>query len=55
MVLTGVSIEPLRDGRGVVLELLEQRRGDGQEVDTSKSLDLATLQGAGQMARLQQF
>lgn len=38
-----LSIELLGDGRGVVLELLKERGGDGQEVNTSKGLDLAGL------------
>lgn len=38
-----LSVELLGDGRGVVLELLKERRGDGQEVNTSKGLDLAGL------------
>ena len=41
---TGGGVELLGDGGGVVLELLEQVRRDGQEVDTGKSLDLASLQ-----------
>ena len=39
-----VRVELLGDGRVVVLELLEQVRRDGQEVDAGKSLDLASLQ-----------
>ena len=41
--LTRVRIELLGDGRGVVLELLEQRGGDREEVDASEGLDLASL------------
>lgn len=36
-------VELLGDGGGVVLELLEESRGDGQEVNTSKCLDLSSL------------
>ena len=36
-------VEPLGYWGGVVLELLEESGGDGQEVNASKSLDLASL------------
>lgn len=40
---SSIGVELLRDRRGVVLELLEKRGCDGQEIDTSESLDLSRL------------
>lgn len=40
---TGSRVELLGDGHGIVLELLEQRRRDGQEVNTREGLNLASL------------
>lgn len=42
--LTGLSVKFLRDGFVGLLELLKKVGGDGQVVDTSKSLDLPDLQ-----------
>ena len=40
---TGDGVELLGNGGSVVLEFLEEGRGNGQEVNTSQSLDLADL------------
>jgi len=41
--LTGGGIELLRDRRSVVLELLQEAGGDGEEINTSQSFDLSGL------------
>ena len=41
--LTGGGIELLRDQRSVVLELLQEAGGDGEEINTSQSFDLSGL------------
>lgn len=38
-----MGVENLGDGRGVVLELLQKRRGDSEEIDAGKGFDLAGL------------
>lgn len=45
MARTSLRIELLGDRGSVVLELLKERRRNGQEVDTSKCLDLSGLNG----------
>ena len=43
MAHTSLGIELLGDRGGIVLELLEESGGDGQEVNTSECLDLSSL------------
>jgi hypothetical protein len=40
---TSGRVEPFGNGIGRVLEFLQKRRGDGEEVDTGECLDLADL------------
>lgn len=47
VLLGGLGRELLRDLLGGVLELLKEGRGDSEVVDTSKSLDLASVAEAG--------
>lgn len=42
-VLTGLGVELLGNGLAGLLELLQEVGGDGQEVDTGESADLADL------------
>ena len=43
MAHTSLGIELLGDRGGIVLELLEESGGDGQEVNTSEGLDFSSL------------